>query len=61
MQVFNFNKYIHDDLIQTNLGVNFVHSFTEFVDRQSSLLRRDFAVSDIYDILHINDTKGYDF
>ena len=57
-QVFSFNKYIHNDLIQSSLGINFVEGFIEFVDRQTSLIRRDFAVSDSNDILHINDTKG---
>ena len=56
--VFSFNKYIHNDLIQSSLGINFVEGFIEFVDRQTSLIRRDFAVSDSNDILHINDTKG---
>ena len=57
-QVFSFNKCIHNDLIQVSLGINFVEGFIEFVDRQTSLIRRDFAVSDSNDILHINDTKG---
>ena len=57
-RVFKFNRYICNDLIQSNLKALLVEGFFEFVDNQSFLLRNDLAVSSTNDILHINNTKG---
>ena len=57
-RVFKFNNYICNDLIQSNLKASLVEGFFEFVDKQSYLLRDDYSVNDINDILHINNTKG---
>ena len=57
-RVLTFNKYICNDLIQSNLKALLVEGFFEFLNRQSYLLRNDLAVSEVSDILHINNTKG---
>ena len=57
-RIFRFNKYICDDLIQSSLDALLVEGLLEFVDNRSGLLRNDFAVNDVNDILHINSTKG---
>ena len=57
-RVFKFNNYILNDLVQENLKITFVEGFHEFLDQNSVLLKRDLAVNDFNDILHINSTKG---
>ena len=56
--IFRFNKYLCDDLVQTNLRVHLVEGFVQFVDRQTETLRNDLAVASHNDVLHINDSKG---
>ena len=57
-RIFIFNKYICNDLIQCYMGVLFVEGLSEFVDRQSGLLRSVSAMDNSQDILHINANKG---
>ena len=57
-RIFRFNKYICDDLIQSDLRALLVEGLHEFVDNHTSLLRNIFAVNDPNDILHINQNKG---
>ena len=56
--IFKFNRYICDDLIQSNLHALLIEGLIDFVDKNSFLLKSDLGVSDINDILHINSTKG---
>ena len=59
MQIYQFNRYLFDDLLQSNLRVNIVYGFNEFVDCRDGLLRQelhDQRTAD--DVLHING-RGY--
>ena len=57
-KIFMFNKYIVNDLLQCDLHVVLVEGFRDFVDNQTSLLKRVFAINDPNDILHVNANQG---
>ena len=57
-RVNEFNRYLHDDLIQTNLRVSFVYGFNEFADRDGMLRSALHDCRTQNDVLHIND-RGY--
>ena len=57
-KIFMFNKYIVNDLLQCDLHVVLVEGFRDFVDNQTSLLKRVFAVNDPNDTLHVNANQG---
>ena len=48
----------HNDLLQCDLHVVLVEGFRDFVDNQTSLLKRVFAINDPNDILHVNANQG---
>lgn len=53
-RIFEFNRYIFDDLCQCNLGVTVVEGFISFLDKRTNLLRHDFAKNLAGDELHLN-------
>ena len=57
-RIFRFNKFICDDLLQSDMHALLVEGFLEFVDNNTSLLKGQYSVNDSNDILHINSNKG---
>jgi alkylated DNA repair dioxygenase AlkB len=57
-RVNEFNRYLFDDLLQTNLKVNMVQGFREFAERDGSLRNSLHDPRTEHDVLHIND-RGY--
>jgi alkylated DNA repair dioxygenase AlkB len=53
-----FNRYLFDDLLQTNLRVNLVQGFRDFADRDGMLRSSLHDPRTPNDVLHIND-RGY--
>ena len=57
-KIVMFNKYIVNDLLQCDLREVLVEGFRDFVDNQTSLLKRVFAVNNPNDILYVNANQG---
>ncbi len=57
-KINEFNSYLFEDLLQTNLKINIVHGFKEFAGRDGLLRQGLHDSRTASDTLHIND-RGY--
>ena len=53
-RIFMFNKFLYDDLCQSDLKVILVEGFIKFLDKRTNLLCSGLAKPEVRDELHLN-------
>ena len=54
-RIFMFNRFLYDDLCQSDLKVILVEGFIKFLDKRSNLLNNELSRPDVDDLLHLNE------